>query len=191
MSTFRRRLLRVAVAIMVIVHAVMGVILIGFPSVFAGMHSVNAVSGWTKWVLALLGARALAFAFGMLLALRDPDRHRSWLIATVLSSMSTVGKAWRRRCGPTFEDVCVLAERRLSHLPRWGANIYLGVEPRSAGGPHPSCCGNYSSAAGPRGRYRSVPGDRVTLDRGPHSRQRQPARTAAEPVRHQRALGQR
>ena len=39
---------------------------------------------WTDWMFAMLGAPALGFAYGMLIAQRDVVRYASWLVAMII-----------------------------------------------------------------------------------------------------------
>jgi 4-hydroxybenzoate polyprenyltransferase len=51
-------------------------------------HSVTTVGfedapSWVNWLFAMLGARALGFAYGMFVAARDPRRHVTWIRAMI------------------------------------------------------------------------------------------------------------
>ncbi len=45
---------------------------------------LSAAPSWTQWPLAMMGARFLAFGFGMLLVARNPIGHRSWIQAMIV-----------------------------------------------------------------------------------------------------------
>lgn len=40
--------------------------------------------GWADWLFVMMGARFLAFAYGLVLAARDPLRHESWINAMIV-----------------------------------------------------------------------------------------------------------
>ena len=66
------------------VQIVLGVLFVVTPKSFPVLLSLPAAPAWTDWVFAMLGARALGFAYGMLVAQRDLGRHASWLVAMVI-----------------------------------------------------------------------------------------------------------
>ena len=65
-----------------IAQLVLGVIFL-VPGLFASLVRLEEAADWTNWMFAMLGARALGFAYGMLLAARNPARHMSWIRAMV------------------------------------------------------------------------------------------------------------
>ena len=77
-------LTRPTIVLIALVQIALGAIFIVSPSAFPSLLGLPAAPAWTDWMFAMLGARALGFAFGMLLALRDIPRHASWLIAMIV-----------------------------------------------------------------------------------------------------------
>lgn len=77
-------LTRITLVVVAIVQIVVGAIFILAPGAFASLLGLTAAPAWTDWIFAMFGARALGFAFGMLVALRDVRRHASWLTAMIL-----------------------------------------------------------------------------------------------------------
>lgn len=75
-------LLRLTLYIIAIVQVVLGIVFL-VPDLFANVAGLESAPAWTGWLLAMFGARALGFGFGMALAARDPVRHRSWIVAMV------------------------------------------------------------------------------------------------------------
>ncbi|MGO9475232.1 MAG: hypothetical protein ACLPWS_17795 [Rhodomicrobium sp.] len=65
------------------VQLAIGVIFTLFPASFPVLVGLPPAPAWTDWIFALFGARALGFAFGMLIALRDVRRHAAWLTAMI------------------------------------------------------------------------------------------------------------
>ncbi|NDY92719.1 hypothetical protein [Ideonella livida] len=53
------------------------------PAQMAQSLGLPPVPGWAHWMFAMMGARFLAVGAGMLLAARDPWRHRAWLGAMI------------------------------------------------------------------------------------------------------------
>jgi hypothetical protein len=47
--------------------------------VYPDAVGLDPVPAWAPWIFALFSARALGFAAGMVLAIRDPFRHRPWI----------------------------------------------------------------------------------------------------------------
>jgi len=65
------------------VQIALGVIFTLSPATFPALVGLPPAPAWTDWIFAQFGARALGFAFGMLIALRDVRRHASWLTAMI------------------------------------------------------------------------------------------------------------
>jgi hypothetical protein len=42
------------------------------------------VPGWVQWLFVMMGARFLGYAYGMLVAARDPLAHESWINAMIV-----------------------------------------------------------------------------------------------------------
>ena len=86
MQTFDRpgTIARGVIVLILIVQLVLGVVFTFAPQAFAHALGLPPAPAWTDWMFAQFGARALGFAYGMRLALRDPRANAGWLRAMVL-----------------------------------------------------------------------------------------------------------
>lgn len=75
---------RGVIVLILIVQLVLGVVFTFAPQAFAHLLGLPPAPAWTDWMFAQFGARALGFAYGMRLALRDPRANAGWLRAMVL-----------------------------------------------------------------------------------------------------------
>lgn len=66
------------------VQIALGLIFLLSPGQFATLLGLPPAPAWTDWMFAMLGARALGFAYGMIVALRDIRRNASWLAAMII-----------------------------------------------------------------------------------------------------------
>ena len=71
------------IVLIAVVQIAVGLIFTLSPATFSALTGLPPAPAWTDWIFALFGARALGFAFGMLIALRDVQRHASWLAAMI------------------------------------------------------------------------------------------------------------
>ncbi len=76
------RFVRPTLIVIAIVQVALGIVLL-IPNAFAGLLGQPEAPAWATWMLTMFSARAFGFAFGMLLAARDPQRHRSWIVAMI------------------------------------------------------------------------------------------------------------
>lgn len=67
-----------------VVQLIIGALFILSPSTFPSLFGLPAAPAWTDWIFAMFGARALGFAYGMLVALKDIRRHATWLTAMII-----------------------------------------------------------------------------------------------------------
>jgi hypothetical protein len=79
----RSIVLRTTLAVVAAFQVVLGIAFIAAPSQFAAALDLPATPPWAAWMFAMFSARALAFAYGSVLAFRDPVRNRSWIIAMI------------------------------------------------------------------------------------------------------------
>lgn len=77
-------LTRSTIVVIAIVQIVLGLVFILSPATFPVLSGLPSAPAWTDWMFAMLGARALGFAYGMLVSLRDIRRHASWLAAMII-----------------------------------------------------------------------------------------------------------
>lgn len=79
----RTTVLRVTLAIITAFQVVLAVAFVAAPDQFAAALDLPATPPWAAWMFAMFSARALGFAYGGILAFRDPVRHRSWVTAMI------------------------------------------------------------------------------------------------------------
>ncbi|MFA5951782.1 MAG: hypothetical protein WC807_16020 [Hyphomicrobium sp.] len=77
------RFTRGIIVLIAVVQVILGVIFVTAPHAFAGSLGLAPTPGWTDWMFAQFGARALGFAYGMLLVLKDARRHVGWIRAMI------------------------------------------------------------------------------------------------------------
>ncbi len=73
-----------AIILIAVVQIVIGVVFMIFPGAFPAALGLPPAPPWTDWMFAMLGARALGFAYGILVARRDLRANATWLIAMVI-----------------------------------------------------------------------------------------------------------
>lgn len=71
------------IILIALVQVALGLVFTLAPQAFPSMLGLAPAPPWTDWMFAQFGARALGFAFGMLLALRDVRRYASWLAVMI------------------------------------------------------------------------------------------------------------
>ena len=76
--------LRITLGAIGVVQLLLGLVFLFIPSQFAAMVHLAAVPGWVPWMFAMFSARAFGFAYGMFLAMREPETHRAWIGAMIL-----------------------------------------------------------------------------------------------------------
>lgn len=79
----RSGILRTTAAAIAIAQFGLGLGYLLAPAAFNGLLGLSAAPAWTAWPFAMLGARFLAFGFGMLLVVRDPLANRGWIQAMI------------------------------------------------------------------------------------------------------------
>jgi hypothetical protein len=75
---------RFIVGMIALVQLVLALIFISAPAQFVALLGLPAAPEWVDWIFAMFGARALGFAYGMVLVLRDPVKQRSWIRAMII-----------------------------------------------------------------------------------------------------------
>ena len=76
--------LRVTAYAIAIVQLVLGAAYLFGAERFNDLLGLSAAPAWTQWPFAMMGARFLAFGFGMLLVARNPNAHRGWIQAMIV-----------------------------------------------------------------------------------------------------------
>jgi len=84
MSLSSRSFTQAAIVLIAVVQIVLGVLFVICPGTFAAALDLPPAPAWTDWIFAMFGARALGFAYGMLVARRDLEKNASWLTAMIL-----------------------------------------------------------------------------------------------------------
>lgn len=74
---------RGTIVLIAIVQAALGIVFLFFPEAFSAATGLPSAPAWTDWIFAMFGARAIGFAFGMVVASRDTRRHATWLLAMI------------------------------------------------------------------------------------------------------------
>lgn len=83
LNTPPRPLLRWTLYGIALVQFVLGLGFLFSPEGMARQLGLPPVPGWANWLFGMMAARFLAVGVGMLLAARDPLRHRAWIGAMV------------------------------------------------------------------------------------------------------------
>lgn len=78
-----QRPLRFTLVFIGIVQLVLGIAFAFFPAGFSAMLGLTQVPPWAYWMFGMFSARAWGFAYGMFLAARDPERHKTWMQAMI------------------------------------------------------------------------------------------------------------
>lgn len=76
-------LLRLTLGGIGIVQLILGLVFIFAPGQFAALVGLKEAPPWAYWLFTMFGARALGFAYGMFLAMRDPQRYIVWIRAMI------------------------------------------------------------------------------------------------------------
>lgn len=74
---------RAIIGLIAVVQVILGLIFILSPRTFPELLGLPAAPGWTDWIFAQFGARALGFAYGMWLVLCQPRAHSGWIKAMI------------------------------------------------------------------------------------------------------------
>jgi hypothetical protein len=75
-------MLRRTLVLIGVIQLVLGIAFL-VPTGFATLIGLETAPGWVNWILAMFGARALGFAYGMFRAAADPRGNREWIRAMI------------------------------------------------------------------------------------------------------------
>jgi hypothetical protein len=75
--------LRITLGAIGVVQVILGIIFLFAPAQFGSVLGLAVIPAWVPWMFAMFGARALGFAYGMFLAMRQPEEHRAWIGAMI------------------------------------------------------------------------------------------------------------
>ena len=76
--------LRITLGFIGVVQLILGLVFLFIPTQFASFVHLAAVPGWVPWMFAMFSARAIGFAYGMFIAMRQPEAHRTWISAMIV-----------------------------------------------------------------------------------------------------------
>lgn len=77
--------IRVTLRFIGIVQLVFGALFVLAPTWIAPALSLHPHQpSWVNWLFAMMGARFLGYGIGMLIAARDPQRHRAWIDTMIM-----------------------------------------------------------------------------------------------------------
>lgn len=85
------RLLRFTLCFIALVQLSLGLGFLVTPETTAQVLGLPAVPGWANWMFGMMGARFLGYAYGMLLAARDPLAARPWIISMLFIQLADWG----------------------------------------------------------------------------------------------------
>jgi hypothetical protein len=79
----RTLILRITLGVVAFFQIALALVFLFIPGPFAAAVGLEEAPAWASWMFAMFSARALGYAVGMILAIRNPLRHRAW-IATMI-----------------------------------------------------------------------------------------------------------
>ena len=79
----RPRLLQITLWFIALVQLVLGLAFLLVPEAAAVALHFPAAPGWVNWLLGMMAARCLGFAYGLWLVARTLDQARPWVVAMV------------------------------------------------------------------------------------------------------------
>lgn len=71
--------LRVSLWLIALVQFVLGAGFLVAPEGMASALGLSPPPGWANWLFGMMAARFLGYAYGMLMAAREPERNMAWL----------------------------------------------------------------------------------------------------------------
>lgn len=79
----RKLILQITLVVVGIAQLFFGAAFTFAPQQFSAMLGLPEAPQWSYWMFSMFGARAFAFAYGMFLAARNPERHAHWIWAMI------------------------------------------------------------------------------------------------------------
>lgn len=76
------RLLRPTLVLIGVIQIALGLVFL-VPNAFPALLGLPDAPPWATWMLTMFSARAFGFGYGMLVAARDPQRHRTWIVGMI------------------------------------------------------------------------------------------------------------
>jgi len=78
-TVMRILILRITLGTIAAFQIVFGSLFLFAPHYYGSLVGLPEIPDWAGWIFAMFGARAFGFAAGLILAMRDPHRHRAWI----------------------------------------------------------------------------------------------------------------
>lgn len=121
-------LLRYTLAFIGIVQLILALVFIFIPVQFASLLGLAETPAWAQWMFIMFGARALGFAYGMFLAMRDPSQHVAWIRAMIgVQVVDWLGTAFYLLAG----SVTLMQVSTAAFLPILFVGVLVARFPRS------------------------------------------------------------
>jgi hypothetical protein len=79
----RLLILRITLGVVAFFQIALALVFLVIPGPFAAAVALPEAPQWTYWMFAMFSARALGYAVGMVLAIRNPLAHRAWIVTMV------------------------------------------------------------------------------------------------------------
>ena len=76
-------ILRITLGVVAVFQIALALVFLLVPGPFAAAVGLPEVPQWAYWMFAMFSARALGYGAGMVLAIRDPRKHRAWITTMV------------------------------------------------------------------------------------------------------------
>ncbi|MBA3871192.1 MAG: hypothetical protein H0X30_18775 [Anaerolineae bacterium] len=80
----RGSVLRYTLGFIGVVQLILGLVFLFIPAQFAALVGLSVVPAWVPWMFAMFSARAFGFAYGMFVAMREPEAHRTWIVSMII-----------------------------------------------------------------------------------------------------------
>ena len=79
----RLLILRITLGVVALFQIALAIVFLVIPGPFAAASGLAETPPWAYWMFAMLSARALGYAVGLILAIREPVRHRAWIVIMI------------------------------------------------------------------------------------------------------------
>lgn len=87
--------LRITLVAVAVFQMVLALAFLFAPGPFAAAVGLAPAAGWAPWMFAMFSARALGFAYGCLVAFRNPIAGRSWITAMIgVQAIDWIATVW-------------------------------------------------------------------------------------------------
>lgn len=83
-----------------VVQLVLGLLFVIAPQSYANIFDLAEAPGWAYWLIAMMGARFLGYAYGMFVAAREPQKHTTWIVTMIgIQAIDWVGTIYHLAAG--------------------------------------------------------------------------------------------